>query len=38
MQGFQVRENGSEQVIIVYLGPTKPFKKMALKGGLNKIL
>jgi hypothetical protein len=39
MQGFQVRENDYEQVIIVYIGPIKGVKEdMALKGGLNIFL
>jgi predicted transcriptional regulator with HTH domain len=31
MQGFQVRENGFEQVIIVYLGLVKRLKKNGIK-------
>jgi hypothetical protein len=39
MQGFQVRENDSKQVITVCMGPIKGVKKdMTLKGGLNILL
>ncbi len=39
MQGFQVRENDSKQIIIVCMGPIKGVKEdMALKGGLNIFL
>jgi hypothetical protein len=39
MQGFQVRENNSKQIIIVCMGPIKGVKEdMALKRGLNIFL
>jgi hypothetical protein len=39
MQGFQVRENDSKQVITICMGPIKGvIKDMALKGGLNMLL
>jgi hypothetical protein len=39
MQGFQVRENNSKQVITICMGPIKGAKEdMALKGRLNIFL